>query len=104
MEVSGQLHASAALPARKEPRYPLGGPKSSFGRCREEKNLALPGIETREAQPAVRMSYPDSIALIIVIIFYYYLRLSIPTNWNAYKEICSPLPQQVFSKHSLSLR
>jgi hypothetical protein len=42
MEVSGQLHAPAALPPGKEPRYPLdrrlGGPKSCSGRGGEEKN------------------------------------------------------------------
>jgi hypothetical protein len=36
MEVSGQIHAPAALPRGKEPRYPLdrrlGGPQSQCGR------------------------------------------------------------------------
>jgi hypothetical protein len=35
MEVSGQLHAPAALPQGKSPRYPLdrlGGPQSRSGR------------------------------------------------------------------------
>jgi hypothetical protein len=44
MEVSGDLHAPAALPPRKSPWYPLDrrlrGPQSRSGRCEEEKNLA----------------------------------------------------------------
>jgi hypothetical protein len=42
MEVSGQLHAPAALPAGKEPLVPLdrklGGPQSRSGRGGEEEN------------------------------------------------------------------
>jgi hypothetical protein len=42
MEVSGQLHAMAALPPAKELWYPLdrklGGPQSQSGRGGEEKN------------------------------------------------------------------
>jgi hypothetical protein len=42
MEVSGQLHAPAALLPRKSPWYPLdmrlGGPQSRSGRGGEEKN------------------------------------------------------------------
>jgi hypothetical protein len=42
MEVSGQLHAPAALPPGKDTRYPLdrrlGGPQSQSGRGGEEKN------------------------------------------------------------------
>jgi hypothetical protein len=50
MEVSGQLHAPAALPQGESPRYPLnrrlGGPQSRFGRGGEEKNSQpLPGLE-----------------------------------------------------------
>jgi hypothetical protein len=41
--VSGQLHALAALPPGKSPRYPLerrlGGPQSRSGRSGEEKIL-----------------------------------------------------------------
>jgi hypothetical protein len=48
-QVSGQLHAPAALPPGNHPRYPLerrlGGPQSRSGRCGEENNLALSGIE-----------------------------------------------------------
>jgi hypothetical protein len=41
LEVSGQLHAPAALPPGKSPRYPfyrrLGGPQSRSGRYEEVK-------------------------------------------------------------------
>jgi hypothetical protein len=50
MEVSGQLHAPAALLPGKKPWYPLdarlGGPQSMSGRGGEEKNSQLlPGLE-----------------------------------------------------------
>jgi hypothetical protein len=50
MEVSGQIHAPAALPPGKQLRYPLdrrlGGPQSQSGPYGEEKNrLLLQGIE-----------------------------------------------------------
>jgi hypothetical protein len=50
MEVSGQIHAPAALPQGKNPWYPLdrrlGGPQSRSGRDGEEKNSQPPpGIE-----------------------------------------------------------
>jgi hypothetical protein len=50
MEVSGQLHAPAALLPGKEPCYPLdrglGGPQSQSERGSEEKNYQpLLGIE-----------------------------------------------------------
>jgi hypothetical protein len=44
MEASVQLHAPAALNPEKEPLVHIG-PQSCFGRCAEEKILALPGIE-----------------------------------------------------------
>jgi hypothetical protein len=49
MEVSGQLHAQAALPQGKSPWYPpdrrLGGLQSRSERGGEEKNSqSLPGI------------------------------------------------------------
>jgi hypothetical protein len=51
VEVSGQLHAPAALPLGRSPRYPLdrrlGGPQSLSGRGGEEKNSKpLSGIES----------------------------------------------------------
>jgi hypothetical protein len=50
MEVSGQLHALAALPPGKEPPVPivqgLSGPHSQSRHCGEEKYLLpLPGIK-----------------------------------------------------------
>jgi hypothetical protein len=56
MEVSGQLHTSAALPPRKEPQYPLDrrlwGPQSQYGCFRVDRNLlSLPGIEPRPFSP-----------------------------------------------------
>jgi hypothetical protein len=63
MELSGKLHAPAALPPRKSPRYlldmKLGGPQSRSGRCGGEKNLALPGIETTWAFQPVARRYTD---------------------------------------------
>jgi hypothetical protein len=49
MEVSDELHASAALPRGKSPQYPLyrrlGGPQSRSGRLEEEKILDTTGLE-----------------------------------------------------------
>jgi hypothetical protein len=50
MEVSGQIHAPAALPPGKDPRYPLykrlDGPQSQSRRGGDEENPhPLPGIE-----------------------------------------------------------
>jgi hypothetical protein len=50
MEMSGQLHAPAALLPGKEPSYPLdrrlGGPQNRSGRGCEEKNFQpLLGLE-----------------------------------------------------------
>jgi hypothetical protein len=50
MEVSGQLHAPAALPQGKSPWYSLdrrlGGPQNRSGRDGEERNSQTPpGIE-----------------------------------------------------------
>jgi hypothetical protein len=59
MEVSGQLHAPAALPPGKEPQFPLdrrlGGPKSRSGRGGEEKNSQpQPGIEPKNPDRPAR--------------------------------------------------
>jgi hypothetical protein len=54
MEVSGQLHAPAALPSRKETPVPiesrLGAPQNRSGRGGEE-NKSLQGIEPRTSSP-----------------------------------------------------
>jgi hypothetical protein len=57
MEVSGRLHAPAALPPGKQPPEPIGkegGPQSRSGRCEEEKALAPAGNQTPAIQPVVR--------------------------------------------------
>jgi hypothetical protein len=56
MEVSGQLHAPAALLPENEPLVPLdrrlGGPQSRTGRSDEEINSqSLSGIEPPTIQP-----------------------------------------------------
>jgi hypothetical protein len=74
VEVSGHLHAPAALPQIKNPRYPLdrrlGGPQNRSELGVEEKNSQPPlGIESRLSdRPAhsqsllYRLSYPGSFA------------------------------------------
>jgi hypothetical protein len=55
LEVNGQIHAPAALPAGKELPVPielrLAGPHSRSRACGKEKNLALPGFEDRSYSP-----------------------------------------------------
>jgi hypothetical protein len=59
MEVSGQLRSPAALPPWKDWR--LVGPQSWSGRCGEENNFALPGIEPGPSSPSLLgLSYPGS--------------------------------------------
>jgi hypothetical protein len=49
---SGQLHAPAALPGGRAPgTHWMGGVQGLTGRCGEEKNLALPGIEPGPPNP-----------------------------------------------------
>jgi hypothetical protein len=59
MEVSGQLHAQAALLPRRDVRM-LHGPQSRSGHCDIQKNLLpLPRIEPRPYSPLLyRLSYP----------------------------------------------
>jgi hypothetical protein len=56
MEVSGQLHALAALPPGKELPLPtdrrLGGLQSQCGHCREGEILTPARIRTMAVQPA----------------------------------------------------
>jgi hypothetical protein len=55
MEVSGQLHASTALPPLEEPRYPFDRLQSWSGRGGEEKNSQpLPGLEPPIIQPVAQ--------------------------------------------------
>jgi hypothetical protein len=69
MEMSGQLHASAALPPGKEPLVPiggrLGGHQSRYGRSGKEKNFQpLPGLEPTIIQAVAQRyttGYPMSI-------------------------------------------
>jgi hypothetical protein len=56
LQVSGQLHAPAALLPGKIPQYPLcrrlGRPQSRYGHHKVEKIiLLLPGIEPRTSSP-----------------------------------------------------
>jgi hypothetical protein len=71
LEVSCQLHAPAALPPRKSPRYPfyrrLGGPQSRYGRYGVMKIFYPTGIRTPAppgrpacSQLLYRLSYPGS--------------------------------------------
>jgi hypothetical protein len=69
MEVNGQLHAAAALPTGKSPRYPLDrrlrGPQSRSGH-EEENSQPPPGIESRSSdrpgrsQSLYKLSYLGS--------------------------------------------
>jgi hypothetical protein len=58
MEMSGQLHATAALPRRKRHQHlldtRLGGPQSRSGGCGAEKNLASVENRTQAVQPIAR--------------------------------------------------
>jgi hypothetical protein len=57
MVVSGQFHASAALPQGNSllPRYSFdrraGEPQNQLGLCGEEKNLSLQGLEPGPSIP-----------------------------------------------------
>jgi hypothetical protein len=58
MEMSGQLHAPAVLPAGKESLYPLnkrlGGPQSRSGRGGDDKKIPdLTGNRTLVVHPVV---------------------------------------------------
>jgi hypothetical protein len=60
LEMSGQLHAPAALPPEKEPPYALdrrlGGPQNRCGRHGEDKNPARVGNQISAAQPVAHHS------------------------------------------------
>jgi hypothetical protein len=64
MVVSGQLQALASLTSGKVPHVPLdrklSEPQSQSGRCREDKNTALPGIEPGPSSASLyRLGYPN---------------------------------------------
>jgi hypothetical protein len=68
MELSGQIHAPAALPPGKDPRYALdrrlGGTQNRSGRGEEKYPQLLRGLEPPIIQPVARrytLSYPGSI-------------------------------------------
>jgi hypothetical protein len=75
MEVSGQLHALAALPPGKSPWYPLdrrrlGGPQSRSGHGGEEKNSQpLAGLELPIVQPLPHRFTTELSRLLIKIMF-----------------------------------
>jgi hypothetical protein len=55
MEVSGQLHAPAALPPGKDPLVPIGGPQIRSERGGLEKKFpAPPGIEPQNLDRPAR--------------------------------------------------
>jgi hypothetical protein len=72
MELSGQLHAPAALPPGKEPplQYPLyrklGGPQSWSGH----------GVEEKNSQPSPEIEYP----LLQSVVNHYTTDWSIPAH------------------------
>jgi hypothetical protein len=60
LEVSGQLHAPAALPPGKSPRYPfyrrLGGPQSRSGRYGEWGAVLIETISSAFITVALELS------------------------------------------------
>jgi hypothetical protein len=69
MEVSAQLHVTAALPLGKSPWYPLdrkmGGSQSNSGHCGKEKHSQrLPGLEPPIIQPAAQ-SYTTELSRLL---------------------------------------
>ena len=59
--MNGQLHAPAALPRRKELRYPqnmkLGGHHRRVGRFGDKNPLLQPGLELRTVEPVAQLQY-----------------------------------------------
>jgi hypothetical protein len=75
MEVSGQLHAPAALPPGKETLVPtdgrLGRPQSRSRRGGDEKNSQhLPGLEPPIIQPAAQR-YTTELSRFLQNVFLY---------------------------------
>jgi hypothetical protein len=74
MEISGQLHAPAALPQEKSPWDPLGrrlgGPQSQSGRGGEEKySQPLPGLEPPTFQPVVQRHITELFRLLFYAMY-----------------------------------
>jgi hypothetical protein len=95
MEVSGQLHAPAALPPVPT-GYVAGGPQSPPGRCGKEKSLALQGIEPGPSSPSLSWLLLQStsnqylnIHFLCVCVLYPCLQLALHTN----------PPRNIFSIH-----
>jgi hypothetical protein len=78
LEVSGQLHAPAALPPGKRPRYPfyrrLGGPQSRSGRYGEVKIFYPTGLEL-------------PLPLVVQPVASRYTDWAIPAHWTGRKYI-----------------
>jgi hypothetical protein len=78
MEVSGQLHASAATFQGKNLRYlsdrRLGGPQSRSGCSGKEKNSIAP---TGNRNPIAPIFQPVVTAIVVVIIITHYFNLLI---------------------------
>jgi hypothetical protein len=91
MEMSGQLHAPAALHQGKSPWYPLdrrlGGPQSRSGRGGEEKNSQpLPGLEPPIIQP-LDQCYTTELS-----------RLISSVNENAYEDVSKSFRTESITK------
>jgi hypothetical protein len=95
MKLSGQVHVAAALPRRKNPRYPLdrklGGPQTRSGHCGREKNLSsLPGIEPHFLVRPARspslypLSYPISLSFLLPFLASLSLSLSLSSLYSSY--------------------
>jgi hypothetical protein len=80
MQVSGQLHAPAALFSAKEPRYPLdrrlGGPQSRSEHGGEKNSQPLAGLELPIIQPAAQRYTTE-----LYQFHYYYIIIIVVFIW-----------------------
>jgi hypothetical protein len=102
------------LPRWKSPRYPLyrrlGGPKSRFEGCGEEKMLNPPGVQTLTLLPSSRLRYPGSFVclcrrLVLPWTSFFTCRLTAWTGRLSYSE-WSEMQQWTingFHRHSIHL-
>jgi hypothetical protein len=90
MEVSGQLHASAALHPRKEPpvsmEIRLGSPMSWSGASGEENNTSLLFL-CRDSIPGRPACSPVTILTELHRFISVFIRVKICINWLAFNEI-----------------